>query len=51
MTREEIILILAHYIKWNDDPLQEARNLLERIKARDDGAIQNSEASDLVEKR
>jgi hypothetical protein len=38
--------------KWEDqqfidDALQEAKNLLERIKAGDDGAIQ--EASDLLE--
>ena len=38
--------------KWEDqqfidDTLQEAKNLLERIKAGDDGAIQ--EASDLLE--
>jgi len=46
MSREEIIPILEQYIKWKDDALQEAKNLLERIKAGDDGAIQ--EASDLL---
>jgi len=45
MTREEVIPILEEYIKWKDDALQRAKNLLERIKAGDDGAIQ--EASDL----
>ena len=46
MSREEIIPILEQYIKWKDDALQEAKNLQERIKAGDDGAIQ--EASDLL---
>jgi len=45
MTREEIVPLLEQYIKWKDDALQEAKNLLERVKAGDDGAIQ--EASNL----
>ena len=39
----------AAAVKWKDDALQEAKNLLERIKAGDDGVIQ--EASDLLDMR
>jgi len=42
MTREEIVPLLEQYIKWKDEVLQEAKNLLERIKAGDDGAIEEA---------
>jgi hypothetical protein len=49
MTREEIIAILERRIKSMEFALERAKEILERIKAGDEAAIQ--EFSDLFEKR